>query len=79
MTHEEAIARCAELNRTGNPEQHWFPREGADGEWEVVSVTAEGIRRRDPLKATIEAKPRPREQPDPRPANFRNVPPFGGA
>lgn len=48
-----------------------------DREWEVVSLLVEGFRRPDPLKATIETKPQPAEPPDPRPAIFRNIPPFG--
>jgi hypothetical protein len=35
--------------------------------------------RRDPLKATTEAKPKPSEAEDPRPAIFRNIPPYGAA
>lgn len=77
MTREEAVARCAELNRDGTGGRQWFARRNDDGEWEIVSVVVEGLRRSDPLKASIETKPEPREQPDPRPAIFRNIPPFG--
>jgi hypothetical protein len=31
------------------------------------------------LKATTEAKPEPRDAPDPRPNAVRNIPPYGGA
>jgi hypothetical protein len=77
LTREEAVARCAELNRDGEGGQRWFAKKRDDGEWEIVSVAAPGFRRVDPLKATVEAKPKPAEPPDPRPAIFRNIPPFG--
>lgn len=77
MTHEDAAARCEELNREGDGGRHWFAKQNADDEWVVVSVDVEGFRRPDPLKATTEAKPKPSEQPDPRPSIFRNIPPFG--
>jgi hypothetical protein len=48
-----------------------------DGGWEIVSVLLEGFRHTDPLKASIETKPKPSEPPDPRPSIFRNIPPFG--
>jgi hypothetical protein len=32
-----------------------------------------------PTKETTEAKPEPRDAPDPRSANVRNIPPYGGA
>lgn len=76
MTHEQASERCAELNRQGGAE-HWFPRETPDGDWEIVSVAVDGFRPRDPLKETTEARPEPRDEPDPRPSIFRNIPPFG--
>jgi hypothetical protein len=77
MTREEAVARCAELNREGDGAQQWFPKEKTDGEWEIVSIVVEGFRRPDPLKASIETKPKPAAPPDPRPAIYRNIPPFG--
>lgn len=77
MTREEAVARCAELNRAAEGGQQWFAKQKGDGDWQIVSVVAAGLRRRDPLKASIETKPKPTEPPDPRPAIFRNIPPFG--
>lgn len=77
MTREEAVARCAELNRAAEGGRRWFPKENHDGDWEIVSVVAEGLRRPDQLKASIETRPKPSEPPDPRPAIFRNIPPFG--
>lgn len=77
MTREEAVARCAELNRDGESGRQWFPKEKSDGDWAIVSVAGQGVRRSEPLKASIETKPKPTEPPDPRPAIFRNIPPFG--
>ena len=77
MTHEEAVTRCAQLNRDSDGKQHWFIREMDDGEWELVSVTVEGFRRPDPLKASEAARPQPSEPPDPRPSIVRNIAPFG--
>jgi hypothetical protein len=77
MTHEEALARCAELNRAREGGRKWFARQNVDGEWDVVSVLVEGFRSADPLKASIETRPEPSEPPDPRPSIFRNIPPFG--
>ena len=77
MTREEAETRCAALNRDGDGARQWFAKEKGDGEWEIVSIVVEGRRRPDPLKASIETRPKPSEPPDPRPAIFRNIPPFG--
>jgi hypothetical protein len=77
MTREEAVARCADLNRDAEGARQWFAKEMDDGEAEVVSVLVDGFRRPDPLKASIETKPKPAGPPDPRPAIFRNIPPFG--
>jgi hypothetical protein len=77
MTREEAATRCDQLNREGEGGRHWFPKQNADGDWVIVSVDAKGFRRPDPLKASIETKPKPQEPSDPRPTIFRNIPPFG--
>jgi hypothetical protein len=77
MTHEEAVARCAELNRDEPGERHWLPKRVGDEAWEVVAVSGAGLRSRGPLKEGVESKPMPSEAPDPRPSLFRNVPPYG--
>lgn len=77
MTREEAVGGWAELNRDGGGARQWFAKEKDDGEWEIVSILVKGFRRPDPLKASIETKPKPAAPPDPRPAIFRNIPPFG--
>ena len=51
------------------------PRE--PDEWEIVSVALPQQHRVGPLKETVEAKPRPAEPPDPRPAIIRNIPRTG--
>jgi hypothetical protein len=77
MTHEQAIARCAQLNRDEDGERRWFVRQAGDEDWEIVSVVAPGLHRLGPLKEGVESKPRPSEPPDPRPTIIRNIPPYG--
>lgn len=77
MNRDEAAARCAELNREETGERHWFPKQVAAEEWDVVSVSGTGFHPRGPLKETSEARPSPSDPPDPRPSIFRNVPPYG--
>lgn len=76
MRREDAEALCAR-----NSEEHrerathrWMAHEGDDGEWAVVKLRLpEGLRAPTPLKATVEAKSKPPEADDPRPAYWRNV------
>jgi hypothetical protein len=77
MTHEQALARCAELNADAEREREWFPKQVGSDDWEVVWVTIPGFNRTGPLKETIESRPRPSEPPDPRPTIIRNIPPYG--
>jgi hypothetical protein len=77
MTHEQAIARCRELNGDDDREREWFPRQVGPDEWDVVSMVIPAGHRRGPLKETIEARPEPSEPPDPRPTIIRNIPPYG--
>jgi hypothetical protein len=46
-----------------------------DANGKLVGIQQE----KDATKATTEAKPEPRDAPDPRPSAMRNVPPYGGA
>ena len=55
----------------------WIVREAGAGEWEVVRVPLPPGMKRDPLKATVEAKPQPRDADDPRQSIFQNIPPYG--
>jgi len=80
MDREQARLESERLRRE-HPERAthtWIPR-AVDGRWEIVRVPLPPGIRRDPLKATIEAKPKPRDADDPRPAPFRNIPPYGAA
>jgi hypothetical protein len=75
MTRSEAEARCTELARD-HPERdrfRWVPRESDQG-WTVVRIPLPESLVREPLTPVIEAKPRPQQADDPRPAHIRNVP-----
>ena len=78
MTHEQAIAECSRLARE-HPDRathSWLPRELSPGRWAVVRV---GVPTQLPLGSTTEAKPRPPQADDPRPALWRDVGgPYGG-
>jgi hypothetical protein len=81
MTRDEAIAAAKRFG-ADHPDRAthtWIAREDPAGSWEVVKVRLPPGVRRDPLKATTEAKPKPSEADDPRPAIFRNIPPYGAA
>jgi hypothetical protein len=77
MTREEAVARCAELNRDETGDRRWLVKRVAAEGWEVVSMSGPGLRPLGPLKESVESRPRPSDPPDPRPSIFRNVPPYG--
>jgi hypothetical protein len=77
VTHEDAIARCEQLNHDQSSEQQWFVKQtGPDG-WELVSVSVPGARGRGPLKESTEARPEPAVPPDPRPSINRDLPAYG--
>jgi hypothetical protein len=79
VTRAEAQEHCRRL-AAEHPDREthaWFAREGPPGEWSVAKVPLPPSVKRDPLKASIEAKPRPPEADDPRSAIARNVPPYG--
>jgi hypothetical protein len=78
MTREDAVARAERLNAEHpDRETHtWIPRKSPAGEWEIAKLRMPGLRR-DPLKATTEAKPKPQQADDPRPPIFQNIPPYG--
>jgi hypothetical protein len=83
MTHEEAQRECERL-ASEHPEREthgWFPREYGKDEWSVVRVPVPEGLRLHPLKASVEARPRPPQADDPRPSSWQNVPPYaaGGA
>jgi hypothetical protein len=72
MTHEEALAECRRLadEHPDHATHSWLPRESADGDWTVVKIGVPGSR---PLATAQEAKPRPPQADDPRPAMWRDV------
>ena len=77
MTRDEARARAAALNAEASADEHWLVREGAAGEWEVARLTGPGLGAIRPTGTHTESRPKPEEPADPRPALFRNVPPYG--
>jgi hypothetical protein len=77
MTRDEAIARATALNADASADEHWLVKEAASGEWEVARLTGPGIGALRPTGTHTESRPRPEEPDDPRPALFRNIPPFG--
>lgn len=79
MTRDEALAEIRRLSdeHPDRATHSWLPRERTDGDWTVVKVGAIGAR---PLGTQQEAKPRPPQADDPRPAFWRDVGgPYGGA
>jgi hypothetical protein len=81
MDRDAAERECKRL-RLEHPERTtstWIVREADAGEFEVVRVPLPPGMRRDPVRATVEAKPEPRDADDPRQSMFRNIPPYGAA
>jgi hypothetical protein len=80
MTRGQAERRAIELNRE-HPDRaryRWFAKESPEG-WDVARLRLPAGVRVDPFTATVEAKPRPSEAPDPRPNLWRDVGgPYGG-
>lgn len=79
MSYDEAKKLCEHLARE-HPDRGshlWITSRDKDREWSVVKVAKPEGLRIDPLKPTVEAKPRPPQPDDPRPAIFRNIPPWG--
>jgi len=80
MTRVEAETRCAQLNADCDAaDGRWLPQETAGHDWRVVKVRIPGAAGVRPLKATVEAKPRPHQAPDPRSSHFQNIPPYLGS
>jgi len=75
MTRDEATQTAKRLGAE-HPDRathRWLPREAENGEWSVVKVAMPGGASIDPLKATVETKPKPPQPDDPRSAYERNV------
>ena len=75
MNREEAEGSAQRLaeEHPDRASHRWVPREEPDGSWSVVKVRMPPGMRVDPLKTTVEAKPRPAQPDDPRPSYDRNV------
>lgn len=72
MTRDEALAECGRLAREHDDRttHSWLPRELAPGEWGIVRL---GVAPQPPLGSRQEARPRPANADDPRPAFWRDV------
>jgi hypothetical protein len=79
VTEAEARADAARRNAETGASGLWAAQRTPAGEWRVVHLVGPGLARRWPAGAHVESKPKPPDPADPRPAVFRNVPPFGGA
>lgn len=77
MTHEQAIARCEELNRAEQGDRRWLVTRRDGEDWQVVSAAFPGLPSRGPLHEAVESRPVPRDPPDPRSTVIRNIPPYG--
>ena len=77
MTRDEATARAAALNAEASVDEHWLVREAPSGEWAVAKLTGPGLGHTRATGTHSESRPKPEEPDDPRPALFRNIPPFG--
>ena len=74
MTRNEAEQRAAQLNAE-HPERaryRWLVRASSEA-FDVARVALPPGVRIDPVKETTEARPRPPQADDPRPAFFRDV------
>ncbi len=79
MTRDEAIARAASLNANASADEHWLVRQAPSGAWEVARLTGPGLGAKRATGTHAEVRPKPEDPADPRPALFRNIPPFGPA
>jgi hypothetical protein len=72
MTREQAMSECRRLaqEHSDRATHSWLPREGAGGDWTIVKI---GVPGRTALATAQEAKPRPPQADDPRPAMWRDV------
>jgi hypothetical protein len=81
MDRDAALAEAERLNDE-HPERDRFRWAVAGSEergWSVARIPLRPGQSIDPLKTSIEAAPKPNPADDPRPSNFRAVPPYGGA
>lgn len=73
MTRDQAQREAERLNEEhAGGTDRWFAR-AHDDEWSVVKLSGLPRALVGPLKATVEAKPRPPQPDDPRPNVWRDV------
>ena len=79
VTRDEAEreARRLAAEHPDRETHRWIPREEADGSFVVAKLKMPPGMRVNPLKATVETKPKPPQPDDPRSASVRNVPGAG--
>jgi hypothetical protein len=77
MTEDEAATEAARRNTDPQEKGFWSARENDAGDWELVHVSAPGLRRTRPTGTHEESRPKPSEPPDPRPSITQNIPPYG--
>jgi hypothetical protein len=76
MTEYEA-RQLAEQRAQEQPEHGWIPQQDpVTGQWSVAKIANAGRPRTPVGEATHPPPPAPHD--DPRSANVRNIPPFGG-
>ena len=77
MTEQEAITEAARRNAEKAEPGVWSAKQGDEGTWGLVHLTAPGLARIRPSGSHEESRPKPSEPPDPRPSIIRNIPPYG--
>jgi hypothetical protein len=80
LDRAEAERACQRLSRE-HPDRAshtWIAREQSPGDWSVAKIRLPAGVKRDPLRATIEAKPRPPQSDDAPLWRSSNVPPYVG-
>jgi hypothetical protein len=73
---EKTVSRLAK-EHPDRQTHRWIAREEAGGGWEVVKVKMPPGMRVDPVKATVQSKPKPEQPDDPRSPGGRNLPGTG--
>jgi hypothetical protein len=77
VTEDEATAEAARRNAHDQEKGLWSVKQSASGDWNLVHVSAPGLKRIRPTGTHEESRPKPSEPPDPRPTITQNIPPYG--
>jgi hypothetical protein len=77
MTKDDAIAEATRRNADEQEKGLWSAKQGAEGDWGLVHLTAPGLARIRPTGTHEESRPKPSEPADPRPTIVQNIPPYG--